>query len=106
MSKWDSDAVHAALDPCGYVIKQKDKEIERLRKNQITGEVIGRVADLHAEIRELKAENEQMRQALRDVYEVWAGSDGFIPETASEAYQQRLILKMRDYASTVLRGEV
>ncbi len=34
----------------------------------------------------------------RAVYEVWAGSDGMVPETAPEAYQERLIHQMRDAA--------
>ena len=34
----------------------------------------------------------------REVYEIWAGSDGMVPETAPEAYQERLINQMRDAA--------
>lgn len=34
----------------------------------------------------------------REVYEIWAGSDGFVPQTAAEGYQERLILQMRDAA--------
>lgn len=35
-----------------------------------------------------------LEEALREIYEVWAGSDGFIPQTASEGYQQKLIEDM------------
>lgn len=45
------------------------------------------------------AERDWLKGALREVYEVWAGSDGFVPQTAAEGYQQRLILQMRDAAA-------
>lgn len=48
---------------------------------------------------------ERLRAALREVYEVWAGSDGFVPATAAEGYQQRLIEQMRDAASRGLSGQ-
>src|SRR3972149_3504134 len=35
----------------------------------------------------------------REVYEIWAGSEGFTPQTAPEGYQQRLIEQMRDAAA-------
>lgn len=34
----------------------------------------------------------------REVYEIWAGSEGFVPETAPGGYQRRLIEQMRDAA--------
>lgn len=42
---------------------------------------------------------DELRQGMREIYEVWAGSESFIPETAPEAYQQKLIEEMRDIAS-------
>ena len=42
-------------------------------------------------------------QALRNIYEIWAGSEGIpVPETAVEAYLLRLIEQMRDEASKAL----
>lgn len=35
----------------------------------------------------------------REVYEIWAGIEGFIPATAPEAYQQRIIDQMREAAA-------
>jgi hypothetical protein len=35
-----------------------------------------------------------LEAALREAYEVYAGSDGFIPETAAEGYLQQLISEM------------
>jgi hypothetical protein len=45
------------------------------------------IAILHARIAALEA-------ALREAYEVYAGSDGFIAETAAEGYLQQLIGEM------------
>jgi hypothetical protein len=53
---------------------------------------------LHAKIRALEA-------ALLEIYEVYAGSDGFLPQYASEAYQQRLIKQMADIASATFTAE-
>jgi hypothetical protein len=48
-----------------------------------------------------------LKEALREIYEVYAGSDGFIHETAPETYQQRLIKQMADIAATQLgKGDV
>lgn len=44
-------------------------------------------------------------QALKEIYEVWAGSEGYVPVTAPEAYQKRLIEQMRDIASEALKEE-
>jgi hypothetical protein len=48
---------------------------------------------------------EEMEAAMREIYEVYAGSDGFIPETAPEAYQQRLIKQMADIAAATFTKE-
>ena len=58
-----------------------------------------------AEITRLKAEVERKDAALRDAYEVYAGSDGFIPETAAEGYQQQIIKQMVDCISAALSGD-
>lgn len=39
--------------------------------------------------------------AMREIYEVWAGSEGFT-ETGAGAYQQSLVLEMRDIAARFL----
>jgi len=36
----------------------------------------------------------ELEAALREAYEVYAGSDGFIAETAAEGYLQQLISEM------------
>lgn len=40
-----------------------------------------------------------LEAGMREIYEVWAGSDGFIPETAPEGYQQQIIKQMVDIAA-------
>lgn len=44
-------------------------------------------------------------RALREVYEIWAGMDGFEPQTAPEAYQKRVIEQMRDAAQKALGSQ-
>jgi hypothetical protein len=56
-------------------------------------------------LREAAKEIERLRAALRGAYEVYAGSDGFIPETAAEGYQQQIIKQMVDCISAALKEE-
>ena len=46
---------------------------------------------------------EKLYDAMRDIYEVWAGSEGVVLLTDTEKYQARLIKEMRDIAATNLR---
>lgn len=40
----------------------------------------------------MSEEESRLRQVCRDIYEVWAGSEGVpAPETAAEAYLLRLV---------------
>ena len=48
---------------------------------------------------------ETLEAALREVFEEWAGSEGFIPETAPEAYLLQLTKRMADIARAALAGE-
>ena len=46
----------------------------------------------------------RLHQICRDIYEVWAGSEGIpVPETAAEAYLLQLIEQMRDLAKEGLK---
>lgn len=50
-------------------------------------------------------EIDRLRMVARNVYEVWAGSDGIpIPETAAEAYLLHLVERMRDEAKNGLHN--
>lgn len=44
-------------------------------------------------------------RALREVYEIWGGMEGFEPQTAPEAYQRRIIEQMRDAAQRGLGSQ-
>ena len=48
---------------------------------------------------------EQLEAALRAAYEVYAGSDGFVPETCAEGYQQQVITQMVGCISAALGEE-
>ena len=52
----------------------------------------------------LHEEIERLRQVCRNVYEVWAGSEGIpVPVYATEAYLLSLIEQMRDEAKGGLK---
>jgi len=60
---------------------------------------------MEEEIVRLEAENARLRDAAREAYEVYAGSDGFIPETAPEAYQQRLLAQIAAILGEAMKQE-
>ena len=45
----------------------------------------------------------ELEDAFREIYEVYAGSEGFIPETCAEGYQQQLIKNMSEIAAKYMR---
>ena len=45
---------------------------------------------------------EVLEAALREVFEEWAGSEGFIPETAPEGYLLQLTKRMAEIARAAL----
>jgi len=45
---------------------------------------------------------EALEAGLREVFEQWAGSEGFIPETAPEGYLLQLTKRMADIARAAL----
>jgi hypothetical protein len=53
-------------------------------------------------VHRLAARVKKLEGALRAAYEVYAGSDGFIPETCAEGYQQQIIRQMVDCISAAL----
>ena len=50
-------------------------------------------------------ELERLRAALDDIFEMWAGSEGFIPHTAPEGYLLMLVKKMADRAALAKQGD-
>ena len=77
-------------DPDDEALEARDEEIQNL-ENRLRVALDAVKADT-ARIAELEA-------GMREIYEVWAGSDGFIPETAPEGYQQQIIKQMVDIAA-------
>lgn len=74
-----------------------------------------RIADLRFQVSEKMPINhsdlsclfdriEALEAALREVFEEWAGSEGFIPETAPEGYMLQLTKRMADIARAALEG--
>ena len=74
-----------------------------------------RIADLRFQVSEKMPINhsdlsclfdriEALEAALREVFEEWAGSEGFIPETAPEGYLLQLTKRMADIARAALGG--
>ena len=64
-----------------------------------------RLFDLARRGADAAARIEQLEAALRAAYEVYAGSDGFIPETCAEGYQRRIITQMVGCISAALGEE-
>lgn len=87
-----SDSSGAAFDGVNEITRLT-AEVERLRSLTVVQESL---------IRKSEAANEKLRAALREAYEVYAGSDGFIPETAGEGYQQQIIRQMVNCISAAL----
>lgn len=83
------------------VARKRIAELERECENRMYHiKKLGEIADRHdTRRRKLEAENERLRELHHQIYEVWAGSEGLVASTASEAYQMRLIEEMRDLAA-------
>ena len=63
-------------------------------------------SELQAKLQVAQGRVEELENAFREIYEVYAGSDGFIPETCAEGYQQQLIKEMADIAARHMRKGV
>jgi hypothetical protein len=82
--------------------------VERLRDADTTRRIGESYADTHErrqrDREEAATRIAQLEAALRAAYEVYAGSDGFIPETCAEGYQQQIITQMVDCISAALEA--
>ena len=79
--------------------------LERLRGEHGTDPwQVNPAAKIAADAIEAQANRiEELQDAFREIYEVYAGSEGFIPETCPEAYQQQLIKEMAEIAAKYMR---
>jgi len=76
-----------------YLVNDLAREVERLSDMQ---------AECNAAIARAERAEAKLKEALREIYEVYAGSEGLPASTASEAYLTRLILEMAKIAGTAL----
>lgn len=58
------------------------------------GEVLKLAPQVARENIELRAKLEKAEKAIHEAKEVYVGMDGFVPETAPEGYQQRILREM------------
>jgi len=100
MSIWDCDkpldAMMLSHDHIAMLVIKHEKEIQEL-KRLVTPMMQFNPEKLTAKcaVNELR----RLHQCLRNVYEVWAGSEGIpAPTVASEAYLLSLVEQMRDAA--------
>ena len=63
-------------------------------------------SELRARLQVTQGRIAELETAMREIYEVYAGSEGFIPETCAESYQQQLIKEMADIAARHMRKGV
>jgi hypothetical protein len=94
-SSWEQMAWEATAE-----IARLTKEVERLDK--AFNAALKQRNDLFTENAALREKVERAKDALREIREIYAGMDGFIPETAPEGYQQRIIKQMYDAAVRAL----
>ncbi len=72
------------------VVEGATDEIEKLKQFHI---------DVAFELRGAIDEVRLLRAAMHDIYEVYAGSEGFIPQTCPEAYLQERVKEMANIAA-------
>jgi len=95
------------------VIEAQAKEIHELKielgewvqfwRDKDNRALKARIEELEAFIKKQYQQTDALQDAFREIYEVYAGSDGFIPETCPEAYQQQLIKEMAEIAAKYMR---
>ena len=60
-------------------------------------------SELRARLQVTQGRIAELETAMREIYEVYAGSEGFIPETCAEGYQQQLVKEMAEIAAEYMR---
>lgn len=63
------------------------------------GKVVEALMEVSQRIDALESENMALRAAMHEIYEVYAGGEGFIPQTCPEAYLQELVKEMAEIAA-------
>lgn len=77
--------------------------VKRLNKSIAVSEIIGDnpvlIHDAVHEIEGLREEVQKLRMAMFDIYEVYAGSEGYIIQNPTEAYIHNLMMQMIEIAA-------
>lgn|SRR5574343_871123 len=84
------------------VAEAKDAEIAELRAERERDDVAFELLVKEASL--LRAERDALQSRLDEVREIYAGMDGFIPQTAPEGYLLRIVKQMYDAAMAEKRG--
>ena len=95
-AKEELDCVHGELDAEKAANESLRTELDKCRRlNQDEVEKWRNLASLNANsIIEARKTNESLCTALGEIREVYAGMEGFTPETCPEGYQQQIIKQM------------
>lgn len=96
--------IGCAWELCNQAAAKIEHLLEEAEFNYMAGYDAAK-DDYRDMLQERENEIERLRSALREAYEVYAGSDGFIPETASEGYQQQVIKQMVNCISAALEDK-
>ena len=80
--------------------------VERLRQ-EIGGYTDAHLEKAETDMREAADKIERLRRALRDIYEVYAGSEGIPkPMTAAEGYLLQQLMEAARIAARALAGKI
>jgi len=109
---WDTVLAAAPIPPVTIAENaSRDAEVEALKEQVRVTKEIDFPRKIEAVTKAIIDERDTLRAALaelegvcREVYEVWAGSEGIpLPKTAAEAYLLQLVEQMRDAAKKGLK---
>ena len=76
----------------------KAQDIDVNEGNFMHDETIRKALEAHVSQPKDSAVMRDLAEALEEIREIYAGSEGFVAQTAPEAYQKRLLQKMCDRA--------
>lgn len=62
-----------------------------------------KIIELQQDNYRLEASNEKLREYIREAYEIYAGSEGCVPETATEVYMNGIVSDIVKVLSKALK---
>jgi len=90
-------------DICGRKKMGEYNMLQCYRNKGHNGECVYGLENKDATIARLEKREGKLARALAEIREVYAGMEGFVPETCPEGYQQRLLKRMYDIAVEALK---